>query len=93
LLLHTYTVDKYFFGNLLEEIRLEDYVICVTADHSTPCRLKAHSDDPVPIVISGNKIEEDNVSRFCEKECKKGSLGVLKHGTELMPKLIDLLKT
>jgi len=87
------TVDKYFFGNLLEEIRLEDYVICVTADHSTPCRLKAHSDDPVPIVISGNKIEEDNVSRFCEKECKKGSLGVLKHGTELMPKLIDLLKT
>ena len=87
------TVDKYFFGNLLEEIRLEDYVICVTADHSTPCRLKAHSDDPVPIVISGNKIKEDNVSKFCEKECKKGSLGVLKHGTELMPKLIDLLKT
>jgi len=87
------TVDKYFFGNLLEEIRLEDYVICVTADHSTPCRLKAHSDDPVPIVISGNKIKEDNVSKFCEKECKKGSLGVLKHGTELMQKLIDLLKT
>jgi len=87
------TVDKYFFGNLLKDIRLEDYVICVTADHSTPCKLKAHSDDPVPIVISGNKIEEDNVSRFCEKECKKGSLGVLKHGTELMPKLIDLLKT
>jgi len=87
------TVDKYFFGNLLKEIKLEDYVICVTADHSTPCKLKAHSDDPVPIVISGNKIEEDNVSKFCEKECKKGSLGVLKHGTELMPKLIDLLKT
>jgi len=87
------TVDKYFLGNLLKEIKLEDYVICVTADHSTPCRLKAHSDDPVPIVISGNKIKKDSVSKFCEKECKKGSLGVLKQGTEVMPMLVDLLKT
>lgn len=86
------TVDKYFFGNLLKDIRLEDYVICVTADHSTPCKLKAHSDDPVPIVISGNKIKKDNVYKFCEKECKKGSLGVLEHGTELVPKLISFIK-
>jgi 2,3-bisphosphoglycerate-independent phosphoglycerate mutase len=89
----TAIVDKYFFGNLLKEIKLEDCVICVTADHSTPCKLKFHSDDPVPIVISGNKIKKDNVHKFCEKECKKGSLGVLERGTELMPRLIDLVKT
>jgi len=85
-------VDKHFLGNMLQKIRLEDCVVCVTADHSTPCKLKAHSDDPVPILISGNKIEGDKVQKFSEKECKKGKLGILEHGTELMPKLIMQLK-
>ncbi len=86
------TVDKYFVGNMLKKINLEDCVICVTADHSTPCKLKAHSDDPVPLLISGNKVRADKVQKFSEKECKKGELGILPHGTELMPKLIIHLK-
>ena len=86
------TVDKHFIGNMLQKINMEDHVICVTADHSTPCKLKAHSDDPVPILISGNKIQADKVQKFSEKECKKGELGILLHGTELMPKLIMHLK-
>jgi len=86
------TVDKHFFGNMLQKINLEDYIVCVTADHSTPCKLKAHSDDPVPLLISGNKIQGDKVQKFSEKECEKGMLGVLKRGTELMPKLIMQLK-
>ena len=85
-------IDKYFFGELLKKIKLEDHIICVTADHSTPCKLKAHSDDPVPLLISGDKIKGDNVSKFSEKECKNGSLGILERGTELLPMLIDLLK-
>ena len=80
-------------GALLERIQLEDYIISVTADHSTPFKLKAHTDDPVPLLISGNKIRGDNVSKFSEKECRKGSLGILEHGTELMPKLMGFLKT
>ncbi len=87
------TIDKHFFGNLLQRIKMEDSIFCVTADHATPCKLKAHSDDPVPLLISGNKIESEGHHRFSEKECKKGSLGTLKHGTELMPKLIKLLKS
>jgi len=86
------TIDRHFFGELLKKIDLRDYVICVTADHSTPCKLKAHSDAPVPLLISGNKIQGDKVSKFSEKECKKGSLGVLEHGAELMPMLMSLLK-
>ena len=86
------TVDTHFIGNMLQKIKLEDHVICVTADHSTPCKLKAHSDDPVPLLISGNKIQADKVQKFSENECKKGELGVLLHGTELMPKLIMHLK-
>jgi 2,3-bisphosphoglycerate-independent phosphoglycerate mutase len=86
-------IDKYFLGRLLNRINLENFIICVTADHATPCKLKAHSDDPVPLLISGNKVKGDGVSKFSEKECKKGSLGILEHGTKLMPKLISFLRT
>jgi 2,3-bisphosphoglycerate-independent phosphoglycerate mutase len=85
-------IDEHFFGNLLKEITLKDCVICITADHATPCDLKVHSDTPVPVLISGGKITDDNISKFSERECKKGSLGVLDHGYELMPKLMALLK-
>jgi len=85
-------IDKYFFESLLNKINLQNFVICVTADHSTPCKLKAHSDDPVPLLISGNNIEGDNLSKFSEKECRRGSLGVLNHGTDLMPILAGFLK-
>ena len=81
------TIDKYFLEKLLNSINLEEFVICVTADHATPCELRAHSDDPVPLLISGDRIQGDNVQEFSEKECKKGSLGLLSHGTVLMPKL------
>jgi len=86
------TIDKHFFGKLLPKINLDDCVVCVTADHSTPCKLKAHSDDPVPLLISGNGIKGDKIEKFSEKTCKSGSLGVLEHGSELMPKLMGFLK-
>jgi len=86
------TIDRHLFGELFPKIDLKNYVICVTADHSTPCRLKAHSDDPVPVLISGDKIQGDGVRGFSERECRNGSLGILAQGTELMPKLIALLK-
>jgi 2,3-bisphosphoglycerate-independent phosphoglycerate mutase len=86
------TIDRHLFGELLPKINLHDCVVCVTADHSTPCKMKAHSDDPVPLLISGNGIEGDKVKKFSEKACEKGSLGVLEHGSELMPKLMSFLK-
>ncbi|PVX26682.1 MAG: phosphoglycerate mutase [Candidatus Bathyarchaeum sp.] len=85
-------IDKHFVGNMLQQINLEETLICITADHSTPCGLKAHSDDPVPILISGNKLQADSVQRFSEKECKKGELGSLSKGTELMPLLVKYVK-
>jgi 2,3-bisphosphoglycerate-independent phosphoglycerate mutase len=85
-------VDKYFVGEMLKHIDLENSIICVTADHSTPCKLKAHSDDPVPILVAGNRLEPDNVERFSEQASKKGELGVLGKGTELLPKLVGYMK-
>ena len=86
------TIDECFVGELLQRINLEDYVVCITADHATPCKLKAHSDDPVPLLIAGNKLQGDGVQRFSEKECKLGGLGVLSKGTELMPRLVKYMK-
>jgi 2,3-bisphosphoglycerate-independent phosphoglycerate mutase len=85
-------IDKYFFGKLLPQIDLKQTLFCITADHATPCILKVHSDTPVPLLISGGSVSDDNVGKFCEKECAKGSLGTLDYGYELMPKLMKLLK-
>ena len=86
-------IDKYFFGPLLKQISLKDNLICVTTDHATPCALKVHSDTPVPVLISGDKIVGNGKAvKFCEKECAKGSLGTIERGCELMPKLMELLK-
>jgi len=86
------SIDKFFFGRLLPKIDLRKHVICVASDHATPCSLRNHSDDPVPVLIAGNKIKGDEATKFSERECKKGSLGLLKRGTQLMPKLMRLVK-
>jgi len=85
-------VDRHFFGKLLPKINLDECIVCVTADHATPCRLKAHSDDPVPLLISGDKVPSDGAKGFSERECKRGSLGTLERGTLLMPILVKALK-
>jgi 2,3-bisphosphoglycerate-independent phosphoglycerate mutase len=86
------TIDKHFVGKMLQQISLENHLVCITADHATPCGLKAHSDDPVPLLIAGNKLKSDMIRGFSEKECKDGELGVLPNGTDLMPKLVSYFK-
>jgi 2,3-bisphosphoglycerate-independent phosphoglycerate mutase len=44
------------------------------------------------LLVSGGEIKDDAIGKFCEKECEKGSLGVLDYGYELVPKLMQLLK-
>jgi len=84
-------IDKYFFGEVVPRINLDRSIICVTADHSTPCKLKAHSDDPVPLLISGGGVKSDGIERFSERDCRRGSLGILEKGTMLMPILMEMV--
>lgn len=63
-------IDK----NILETLNLKNVVISVTGDHATPCELKDHSNDIVPVLISGGK-NKDAVEHFGESYCLKGSLG------------------
>lgn len=85
-------IDRYFLGLLLERIELKETVIALTADHTTPCQLKSHSHDPVPLLLCGGPIKPDAVQDFSEESCQKGSLGELK-GTQLMPLIVKYLKT
>jgi len=85
-------VDKYFFGPLLKQISLKETLFCITSDHATPCELKVHSDTPVPVLISGDSLGSSDAVKFGERECAKGSLGLLDHAYYLMPKLMEMRK-
>ncbi|MFZ5801443.1 MAG: alkaline phosphatase family protein [Candidatus Omnitrophota bacterium] len=82
-------IDKFFFANLIPKIDWKDSILAVTADHSTPCNLKAHSADPVPLLVCGGNILPDNLPDFSEKTCLKGSLKKLL-GREIMGQLVSL---
>ena len=49
--------------------------VAVTADHSSPCRLKNHSADPVPTMLYEAEETTLKEQRFSEKDCRKGVLG------------------
>ena len=70
-------IDKEFFSM----IKKFKGMIIVSADHSTPCKFKAHSKDPVPVLIYGKG--KDRINKFSEASCKGGSLGKF-NGLELM---------
>jgi 2,3-bisphosphoglycerate-independent phosphoglycerate mutase len=50
-------------------------VMAVTADHSTPAVLKAHSWHPVPVLVCGKYARTDSVKTFDEIACASGVLG------------------
>ncbi|MDP3142966.1 MAG: alkaline phosphatase family protein [Candidatus Omnitrophota bacterium] len=84
-------IDKFFFANLVPKVDWENTILAVTADHATPCNLKAHSDDPVPLLICGGKIQPDNITSFSEKTVAFGSLKKLL-GKDIMRLLISFAK-
>jgi len=85
-------IDERFFGTLLENIDKENVVIVISADHSTPCINKGHSDDPVPLLISGNKIKNDSTKRFTEHDSKNGEIGLL-DGAQVIDTVLDIIKS
>ncbi len=77
-------IDKTFFKFLRKFAPPNKIKVVVTADHSTPCKLKAHSADPVPVLFYNDSIPKEK--KFCEKEARKGSLGGM-IGNELLRKV------
>jgi len=67
-----------------------DCLIVVCADHSTPCSIRDHSADPVPLVMRGEGVRPDAVTRFDEISCAQGGLNRISGGA-LMPIICDLI--
>ncbi len=71
-------------------LALKDTIIIICGDHSTPCTLKDHSADPVPVIIWGEGVRVDDVVRYNEYTCAQGGLSRI-NGTALLPIALDLI--
>ena len=70
-------LDRSFFGPFLDGLDLSTVRVAVTADHATPCVLRGHSDDPVPLLLAGAGVTADPRARgkFGEGSARAGPLG------------------
>ena len=74
----------------LEKIlALDNTIICVTADHATPCSVEDHAADPVPVLVYGRGLRHDRVECFNELDAASGGLGHIR-GHELLKMLAGL---
>jgi 2,3-bisphosphoglycerate-independent phosphoglycerate mutase len=84
-------IDRSFFGEVLPALDPGRVVVAVTADHATSCVRKAHTADPVPLVVAGPGVSSDACSRFAERAAAEGSIGTIR-GVEIVPTLVGLLE-
>jgi 2,3-bisphosphoglycerate-independent phosphoglycerate mutase len=82
-------IDAGFFAEILRQVDLHTTIVAVTADHSTSCVRKAHTSDPVPLVVSGGGVTSDGSRHFGERACATGSLGQMQ-GVAILPRLARL---
>ena len=81
-------IDKRFFGTLMGELKSYSAIV-VSGDHSTPCIKKRHSDDPVPLLVSGPEVRQEGSARFTGTYAKKGSIGLVM-GADVLDTAIKL---
>jgi 2,3-bisphosphoglycerate-independent phosphoglycerate mutase len=73
-------LDKRILKTIVEEVGKwdEPVTIAVLPDHPTPCRIKTHSNSPVPFIIYKPGFAPDNVTEYNEFSAAKGKYGLLK---------------
>jgi 2,3-bisphosphoglycerate-independent phosphoglycerate mutase len=71
-------------------LNLPQCIVVICADHSTPCTIKDHSADPVPVLIHGEGVRVDDVIQFDEYSCAHGGLNRITGGA-LLPTALDLI--
>ena len=82
-------IDKDFFGMFFKLVTKKPIVV-ISGDHSTPCIRKSHTDDPIPLLVSGNGITSDGSRRFTESWASKGSIGTLK-GSQVISLILNMI--
>ncbi len=84
-------IDRAFFGELLPRIDLGRTVVGVLADHATSCVRKAHTADPVPLLLCGGSFAPDGTTSYGERSCATGSLGE-QRGVDVLPLVQEALR-
>lgn len=90
-------IDKFFFGQLLKEkiLNLNETVICITCDHTSSTDLRAHTLNPVPLLIYYPKIKMGGAP-FNENAARASVSHLFREGgaraTGLMPLLMRHLR-
>ena len=51
--------------------------VALLPDHPTPCRLRTHTNEPVPFAIYAPGIEPDRVQTFDEAAAREGAYGMM----------------
>ncbi len=85
-------IDRRFFGTLMDNTDPARVAVVVSADHSTPCISKGHSDDPVPVLVSGDRVGNDGTTRMTEAQAARGRMGTLM-GADVVPAALDLIRS
>jgi 2,3-bisphosphoglycerate-independent phosphoglycerate mutase len=78
------SIDRIFFSRLNEE---SDLRVGVSCDHATPCNIKMHSADPVPLLITTTERKRD-CCRFTEGDASRGSIGTIA-GKDVLDRLLS----
>ena len=71
------SVIEEFDRHLPRFLDLNPDVLAITGDHSTPSLMKGHSWHPVPLLIHSPYVLGGTSTRFTERECLKGEIGIL----------------
>lgn len=77
-------IDRYFFS----AVRDLDADICVTCDHATPCPMKAHSADPVPLMVRHAGRDGGDPLPFDETIGTRGHLGIM-NGNAVLDSILE----
>ena len=59
------------------EVDGEPVAVALLPDHPTPCRLRTHTNEPVPFAIYAPGIEPDRVQTFDEVAAREGAYGMM----------------
>lgn len=76
-------------GFMLDNLPEYTY-LALASDHSTPCEVREHTGEPVPVALCGNGIRRDGVVQFDEYACAGGGLNRLS-GTDFIHTIIDYM--
>ncbi|KAA6301659.1 MAG: 3-bisphosphoglycerate-independent phosphoglycerate mutase [Candidatus Ordinivivax streblomastigis] len=78
-------LDNRILKTIMEEVEKwdEPVSIALLPDHPTPCRIKTHTNAPVPFILYKPGDTPDEVTEYNEFSVKKGKYGLLK-GDEFM---------